>query len=140
MKDGALDRGYMAPLVFSDPKKLQKLNRIAHKHVKAELKKLFAGFGAEDIVLLDAPTLFESGLDSECDLIISVIAPEEACLERIIERDGIGREAALMRLVNQPDDDFFIEHGDIVVYNDGTPEEFAEAAGEIIGSIVRDGI
>lgn len=125
IKDGALDRAYLAPLVFADGKKLARLNRITHRHIKAELRKILAQTGESEIVLLDAPTLFESGIDRWCDLIIGVVAPYEACVERIAVRDGIGVSQAEARLNSQISENFIIENCDVILYNDSTLEEFA---------------
>ena len=69
------------------------------------------------ILVLDAPTLLESGLDTACSRILVVNAPKEERLERILRRDGISREAALRRLEAQPSPDFYISRADFVAEN-----------------------
>ncbi|MBR5746812.1 MAG: dephospho-CoA kinase [Clostridia bacterium] len=125
VKDGALNRAYLAPLVFADGKKLARLNRITHKHIKNELRNILAQTGEGETVLLDAPTLFESGVDRWCDLIIGVIAPYESCAERIALRDGISAAQAEARLNSQTSENFIIENCDVILYNDSTLESFA---------------
>lgn len=125
VRGGALDRAYMAPLVFADAKKLARLNRITHKHIKAKLREMLAGYGENATVLLDAPTLFESGIDAWCDLVIGVVAPYEECVKRITERDGISAERAKKRLDSQISEDFIRENCDVILYNDSGLETFA---------------
>ena len=71
--DGELDRRKLGEIVFSDKNSLDRLNKIVYKYIlsltageieKSKNKKL----------LLDAPTLFESGLDKSCDVIVGVVA------------------------------------------------------------------
>ena len=131
VKGGALDREYMAPLVFGDKQKLALLNKITHKHITSELEKIFKTFGEDEVVILDAPTLFESGLEQKCELIISVIAPYDDCVKRITERDNIPVEKAEARLASQKTDEFLIENSDILVYNDSSLQAFETACGDI---------
>ena len=74
-------------------------------------------------VLIDAPQLFEAGVEKECDLTIGVIAPDALCTERIMARDGISRENAQKRLAAQHDNDYFRQHCTAVVENAGSPAE-----------------
>ena len=69
------------------------------------------------VLVLDAPTLFESGLDSACSRVLVVDAPKEERLARVLRRDGITKEAALRRLEAQPTSDFYTSRGDWVVAN-----------------------
>lgn len=48
--------------------------------------------------VLDAPQLFESGADALCAYTLAVTAPEDTRLARIMERDGIDRAAARLRM------------------------------------------
>ena len=119
--DGSLDRPSLAKEVFSDREKLDLLNRIAHAHILNETRRMIKEL--EDrggrAVIVEAPQLFESGFDGECDYIISCSAPDEICVKRIVARDGIPEENALMRLKNQRADSFFRERSDAVIVNDG---------------------
>ena len=67
--------------------------------------------------IIEAPQLFESGLDKNCDLIIAVLADHQTLVERIVYRDNISIEMAEKRLKNQYDDGFFQEHADFVIHN-----------------------
>lgn len=140
VKDGALNREYVAGIVFSDKKKLESLNAITHKHILARLCELVSGLPEESKVLFDAPTLFESGLYMQCELIVSVIAPEKECLKRITERDRISVDKAKARLASQKSDEFLIANSDVVIYNDADFGSFVSAceqtAADICGGIL----
>lgn len=124
--DGTLDRQALASLVFAPGHEadLTDLNRIAHRHVLSEVRRLLAIYETEgkSAVLVDAPQLFESGFDAECDVILAVLAPREVRLSRIMARDGLDEARATARLDAQKPDGFFREHADAVICNDGDPE------------------
>ena len=137
IREGRLDRKKMSELVFNDPSKLLLLNRITHSYVRAELAARVAALDPDSTVLFDAPTLFESGLNEECDLIVAVVASDRDCLERILLRDGIDRDSALLRLSNQAKNEFYIENADIVLYNEGSLEAFEADALEVAKKIAE---
>lgn len=119
--DGSIDRKKLAPIVFSDSAKLQMLNGIVHGFVRAEVEKIAAerAQNGEVYLLVDAPQLYEAGMDADCYRVIAVIAPEEIRIRRICARDSITREAAMARIAAQHSDAFFKEHADYVICNDG---------------------
>ena len=90
--DGSLDRAGMAAMAFPDPEKLAVLNRITHKAILQlltnRLKELEAA--GQSLVVVDAPTLFESGADRLCGAVVSVTAPEAFRLERILALGPFG--------------------------------------------------
>ena len=67
--------------------------------------------------VLDAPTLFESGGDQLCDVIVSVVTPREERLQRVLARDGITREAAEARMKNQHEDEYYTARSHFVITN-----------------------
>lgn len=114
LENGRLNRQLLADRAFADKEKLETLNRIMHPRI-LEMCESAAVFPA----VLDAPQLFESGADRLCARIVSVTAPEELRLERIMRRDGISKEQALKRMGAQHSEAFFKEHSDFTVINDG---------------------
>ena len=77
------------------------------------------------------PTLIESGFNTECDLVISVISNADTRADRISERDSIGHDDAIRRIRAQKPDDFYKEHSDFVIFNDGNIECLADKAKKI---------
>ena len=100
VKDGALDRKTLGTVVFSDPDALETLNGITHRFVSEEIGRRLSDFATAGgtLAALDAVELIASGLGEICDLTIGVLADEELRVRRIMARDGIGREAALLRV------------------------------------------
>lgn len=134
--DGTLDRKKLGLIAFSDKEKLKALNKITHKYIneyvnawisekKSELKKA---------VVIDAPTLFESGEDRICDTTVAVISGDKERIERIISRDNITEEYAEKRISAQKDDKFFEERCEHIIYNNGS---LSELENETIGFLKK---
>ena len=120
-ENGALRRREMARLVFGDPEKKRQYEAIIFPHITVALEN-------RAVAVLDAPTLFESGADSMCRCIVSVVAPEELRVKRIVERDGIDRELALLRIRAQHEEAFFRGRSRFVIDNGGDLEALEQAA------------
>ncbi len=112
--DDTLNRKKLAEVAFSTPQNTELLNKTLLPHI---VKLINAEINAPR-VLLDAPTLFESGADSLCDEIIVVLSDEKIRKRRIVERDGIDEAAAELRIKAGKPDEFYIEKTNNIVYND----------------------
>lgn len=112
--DGSLNRKALAIKAFSTPENTELLNQTILPYVV----KLINNEIDTEFVLLDAPTLFESGADSLCNEVIAVISDEKTRLSRIMERDGIDEESAMLRIKAGKSEEFYIEKTDNIVYND----------------------
>lgn len=119
LPDGNLNRKKLAHTVFTDKSKLELLNGITYPHITEEIIdqiNIFASEGKK-VVILDAPTLFESGVFRLCNKIISVISEEETRIKRIIKRDNITEKEAYERINSQYDDIFYTEKSDFIIKN-----------------------
>lgn len=120
---GKVNRKLLATTVFgkeNTPALLHTLNQITHKYVMSETKKRLAEYAnTAPAALIDAPLLFEAGLDSWCETVIGVLADRETRIQRVMKRDGIDRAAAIRRIDAQPDDNFFRARCNIVLENNG---------------------
>ena len=132
--DGELDRRKLGEIVFSDKNSLDRLNKIVYKYIlsltageieKSKNKKL----------LLDAPTLFESGLDKSCDVIVGVVAKKELRLNRVAMRDGLLPERVQERINSQKPDEFYFSNCDYVIENNGSYDELAAKVEQILSAI-----
>ncbi len=127
VKGESLDRAALGALVFSDERKLEALNEVTHRFISREIDRRLRAFALEggSLAALDAVELIASGLGARCDLTLAVLADEGTRLERIMARDGISREAALLRLRAQKPEAYYRKHCDRVIENNGDPEHFA---------------
>lgn len=121
--DGALNRPALGRIIFSDSDKRLKLNGIMYPYVSYSIIKRLVYSNAEYSVL-DAPTLFESGMETVCDIIVSVAADKNILIGRIVKRDNISEESAENRLDSQQDIHFYKERSDFLLMNNGSEEEF----------------
>ncbi len=118
-ENGALDRSALSEIVFHDEAKLKLLNQTVLGFVLGEVRKQLQRLEEEgySAAAVDAPTLIESGFHKECHTVISVIAPPEVRLRRIMERDHISEEKAKARIHAQRSDAFYRENSDYVLIN-----------------------
>lgn len=133
---GNLDRKLMGETIFSDAKKRMLLNSIIYPYISYTVIERVVSSQAK-VVVIDAPTLFESKIDDICDIIVSVIADRETLAERIMNRDGITHEQAISRLSSQFDKQFYIEKSDFHIENGGDIEKLRQMTMEIADKIER---
>ncbi len=114
---GQLNRAKISQIVFDNPQKLQKLNTIIHPAVAENFKKWVLNHHNFPYVVKEAAILFESGSYKDCDLIISVVAPLELRIERVMKRDLISRELVLKRINNQWSDEKRKEYSQYIIEN-----------------------
>lgn len=84
---GSYNTSYVSQRVFAEPELLQQLNAIVHPAVKEEIRVQNSEFS---VLFVESAILFEAGIDSLCDRIVVVDAPEEVRLQRTIARDYHG--------------------------------------------------
>ena len=123
-KEGLLDRKALAAIVFTDEQALLELNAITHSAVKNKVLEILEANSG--LAAIDAIGLFEGGLDKLCDMTVAVTAPEEVRVQRLVERDHITRQQAMMRINGQKSQKYFAEKCDYVLENTGTQADFQE--------------
>ncbi|HVA98970.1 MAG TPA: dephospho-CoA kinase [Bacteroidia bacterium] len=117
---GLIDRKKIAEIVFKDAKKLAQLNAIIHPAVAEKFEKWGAEKKDVPYILKEAAILFESGSHKGLDKIITVTAPPELRIQRVIKRDNISREMVEDRIQKQWTDEAKINLSDFVIVNDET--------------------
>lgn len=134
--NGELQRRELGKLVFADADALARLNAITHPCVVSAVKALLAAHN-EPWAAIDAIALFESGLADLCDVTVAVTAPEALRVERLMRRDGIGREYALARIRAQKSDAAFSAAADHTLENRGeTPLEFSAHCKQFLKGVI----
>lgn len=98
-----LNKPLLAAYIFSSPENAQKVNAIVHPRVKEDFRNW--AFRQEQaggqLVGVESAILFESGFDREVDKTLTVSAPLELRITRVMERDRVGREQVLERITAQ---------------------------------------
>ena len=124
-ENGKLNRKALAKKAFSSKENTELLNKTILPFIVALIKEETEK-AEEDKILLDAPTLYESGADSLCNAVIAVMSSRENRKARILSRDSLTEEAAELRLSAGKNDDYYKEKTQHIIYNDGTLAEFKE--------------
>lgn len=122
VENGELQRKKLGAIVFSDEKALHDLNCITHAAIKAEVLRQLQACPA--LAAIDAIALFESGLDTLCDVTVAVTAPTELRIQRLMARDGITEDYARNRIAAQPTNKEFSALCDHTLENSGETHVF----------------
>lgn len=119
----SLDRRALRELVFSDAASLERLNRIMYPLIMAEMKKqILAASGVYTVV--EAPLLFEYGVESLTDRILCMVSDTETQIQRTMERDHCSRDIARSIVEKQmPQDERMRRSHDIICSNMPRPED-----------------
>ena len=135
--DGKFDRKALGREVFASPGALLELNAITHPYISAEVGRRLRAWVAEGgtLAAVDAIALIESGIAERCSALVAVTAPRSERVRRLMLREGISREYAESRIDAQRPDEYYREHCDYVLENDGGVEEFAEKCRSLIDSL-----
>ncbi len=138
-ESGEVVRKLLAKAAFSSEENTLKLNRCTHPVIAELTLSTFNELESkgERAVLFDAPTLLESGLHTLCSVIVSVIADKNLRAERIMKRDGLTLDEAMLRLNAQHDDRFYTDKSDYVIENNGSDEELLKKADELCEEILN---
>lgn len=126
--DGKLDRKALGAVVFTDEEALRDLSIITHRHINLEIRRILRehAMNGGTLAAIDAIELFSSGLAKRCTATVGVIAGRDVRISRIMRRDGISREYAMMRVNAQRPNEYFIQKCSRVLENNGSQEEFIE--------------
>lgn len=131
--DGTLNRKSLAKIAFSSPENTEILNKTLLPHIARLVEDNIV---MERINILDAPTLFESGIDKICDKTVAVLADKETRLARITSRDNISTEEALLRISAGKPDQFYIKNADSVIYNNAEKEKFLSEFNAFLETVI----
>ena len=133
-KCGDIDRRALGKLVFDDPALLSALTAISHPIIIARVEKEIEKCGDGNVVI-DAPLLFESGLDKICDTTVGVIANAKERARRVSRRDGIPEKDASRRASLQKSDDFYRKNCIFIIENDGTHDELEKSFHDVAAKL-----
>ncbi len=120
-KKGKLNRVYLAQQVFNDKQKLETINAIVHPEVDRHFKQWVSNQKTK-IVMQENAILFESGKEDRFDVIITVTAPLEERIKRVVKRDQSTEKQVIARINNQMDELDKIKRSDFVIHNLDLPK------------------
>ncbi|MFA6046526.1 MAG: dephospho-CoA kinase [Phycisphaerales bacterium] len=134
--DGHIDRKRIAEIIFATPADRARLEGLIHPLIKRNRAAL-ASRARQDGkrgVIVDAPLLYEAGVDQECDFVIFVDAPREQRLARVKARGWDDaeldrREKAQLSLQEKR------TRADAVIENHGTLDDVRVAVGRLLADL-----
>lgn len=116
VENNIVNKKNLASIVFDDKNLLSKLCEIVNPYILNKIKFELDNKSYGNVIL-DAPTLFESGAYKFCDYSLAILSEKQIRLRRILNRDSISYSNAIRRIDAQPKDDFYIKQADEVVFN-----------------------
>jgi dephospho-CoA kinase len=99
--DGALNRAALAAIVFSNIDKRKQLEAIVHPLVKKLAAKRIAELPEESIVIYNVPLLVEAAVELDFNKVVTVEAPAEKQIERLVSIRKMNRAEAERRVAAQ---------------------------------------
>ena len=113
----SLNRAYIAGIVFKDKEKLRLLNELVHPATIRD-GEAWMNLQSTPYALKEAALIFESGAQSQLDIVIGVTAPLHLRIHRVMQRDLISRDEVLKRMENQISDTIKMRLCNYVINND----------------------
>ncbi len=120
LESGELNRSYLANIVFNDRNQLNVLNGIVHPAVHLDGEQWHQNQKEVPFTLKEAALFFENGSYTQMDKMITVVAPEDIRIQRVISRDNTNAEAVKARINKQLPDSEKVKLSDFVIQNDGS--------------------
>lgn len=122
--NGEINRQLLSSIVFGSSDELNFLQNVVTKETVEIVKELLEKSSPEmKIIFLDAPLLFETGLDQDVDIVWFVLASQEKRLKRLSKRDGIPVFEIEKRMSAQMPEEQKEMLADIVIENEGSLDD-----------------
>lgn len=127
LPDGSLDRKALARRVFGDEGERKALNQIVHPRIAEEVSARMAALAGagHPVAVYEAALIVENGLHAGLDGLVVVVAPPEAQIARLRQRDGMPEDEARARIAAQLPAAEKVRHATVTIENSGSEAELA---------------
>lgn len=122
---GSLDREILGQKVFADPEARRMLESVTHPAIAhlaecrlAELSKL-----PHDLIVYEAPLLFEAGAESRVDQTLVIVVDPAVQMQRLLDRNTLTETEARQRITAQWPQADKVQKADYVIDNSGSLEQ-----------------
>ena len=132
VKDGIVDKAALAKIIFNDDDARGALNALAHPLIVKSIKQ-----DLRNPLIVEVPLILESDAIRLFDTIVSVQAPIEKRIERLVAGRGMTEEDAVARIRAQADENAYAAVSNYVINNDGTVEELRAKAKELFDFLLN---
>jgi len=124
-----INKKYIADTIFSDPKKLKKINSILHPRVQKRIEYLSEEyFKTNTIVFVEAALIFESKIEKMYDYVVLITADKNLRMKRSTMTNKLSEEDFIKRDNNQIDQESKKRKADFIFSNDGSKDELKQKA------------
>lgn len=117
-----LDKTKLGQIIFSDSKKMEKLNSITHKNIIKEIEKEIETVD-EKTVFIEIPLYFQMKEKFKNDGVILVTCKKDVQIKRLMARDKISESFAKKKIESQDTLAYMVDNSDIIIDNSGDEEE-----------------
>ncbi|MFD2613347.1 dephospho-CoA kinase [Paenibacillus gansuensis] len=127
--DGSLHRKKLGEIIFADSQARKDLDGLLHPPIRALMRSRMEErerTHPEQLVVVDVPLLYESGLQGMFEEVLVVYVPRHIQKDRLMKRDKLSSEQAENRLNSQMDIEEKRLKADIWIDNSGNLEQTAE--------------
>lgn len=140
VENGVLQRKKLGEIVFSDAQALEDLRNITDRYVEREIDRRLAAHAASGgkYAAVDAINLLGTKLTEYLVASVGITAPEDVRVARLMARDNITAEYALMRIRAQQPESYFNENCTYVIRNDESREAYRRKCDELFKSILEE--
>ena len=122
--NGEINRKVLGSIVFDSPEDLNFLQSVVTKKTVENIRSILETIVPEkNLIFLDAPILFEVGLDKYMDMVWMVLSPRDQRIKRLAMRDGISDNEIEKRMSAQMPEEMKQKLSDIIILNDGTLDD-----------------
>lgn len=137
LENNEISREKLGKIVFGNTENLKNLNSIIHPKIKELILKLQEEHKDEDLVFLDIALLYEANFVDLVEKVVVVYADEEVQLERLMTRNSLTKEEALIRIGSQMNPQEKASLGDFIINNNYSKEDTFQQIEEIIERLKR---
>ncbi len=115
---GNLDKRKLSRLIFSDRELLHQVNRIVHPEVASYFLEWCQNHTHDRYVIQESAILLESNANKNMDVIITVTAPVDLRMKRVMKRQGMTKQLVVCIMENQMPDEMKIKQSHYIIEND----------------------
>ena len=124
-----INKKFLANNIFSDPKKLKRINSILHPRVRKRIDYLSKEyFKTSNVVFVEAALIFESKIEKMYDYVVLITSDKNLRMKRSTISKKFSEEDFIKRDSNQMNEESKKKKADFVFTNDGTKDELKQKA------------
>ncbi len=118
LNSSEINKELLANIIFNDKTALKKINSIVHPAVWQNFLHFIQNKTSYNYVILEAAILIESGFYKNMDYVVTVTAPEDIRVQRVMKRDNASKKIIMQRINNQILEEERMKFSDFIIIND----------------------